>query len=315
MFVARRGALVRSVQLGLMAMAVAAAGLLLEAQTPVSGVFFQEGWESGSSANSFNSAGFGSTVGSNQFLVQNTLVGGGLFALQHRLTAGLGPDSVNYATQHIGDARNGPVWATGRGQHFYDLFVQYKIYYSPGFRFDTNYKQLEIGTEDDLDQTGVCCNPWVANYTTIYAASGGGELVEVNNKGSATPQWIGYAANSGGYTSSNRFVLQSGRWYTIEVRRKLNDAGVDNGILQVWVDGLMIEDYQNVRFRVQRNGAYGANFTYGTNWVMISDYPLNGVSQNQSIYYDDMKFSTTYIGAGGAGTQPPSPPTNVRIVR
>lgn len=294
---------------------VAGGTLLLDAQTTVTGVFFSEGWESGSS-NTFNSSGFGSISGSNQFLLQNTVIGSGAFALQHRLTSGLDPDSVHYATQHFGDAPSGPVWATGRGQHFYDLYVQYKIYYSPGFRFDTNYKQLEIGTQDDLNQTGVCCNPWVANYLTIYVGSGGGQAAEVNNKGSSTPQWIGYHPNSSGYSGSNRFNLQSGRWYTIEVRRRLNDAGVDNGILQMWVDGLLIHDYRNVRFRVPRNGAYGANFTYGTNWVMISDYPLQGVSQNQSIYYDDMRFSTTYIGtSGGPGTTPPAPPTNVRIVR
>lgn len=286
-------------------------GLILQAQTV--GVFFNEGWESGSAANSFNSAGFGSATGSSQFSVQNSIVGSGLWALRHALTAGQSADSVNYATQHFGDAINGPVWPTGRGQHFFDVYLQYRVYYSPGFRFDTNYKQFEIGTEDNNDQTGTCCNPWVANYTTIYAAAGGAQLIEGNNKGSATPQWIGYAQNANGYSSSNRLTLQSGRWYTIEVRRRLNDAGVDNGILQMWVDGLLILDYSNVRFRVPRNGAYGANFAYGTNWMMISDYPLNGVSQTQNIYYDDVKLSTTYIGSGSA--QPPRPPTNVRIIR
>jgi hypothetical protein len=68
-----------------------------------------------------------------------------------------------------------------------------------------------------------------------------------------------------------------------------------------------------VLFRVPRNGSFGANFTYGTNWVMISDYALQGVSQNQSIYYDDVKLSTTYIGTGGTGTAPAAP-TNLRIV-
>jgi hypothetical protein len=303
-------------KLALIAIVLGGANLLLDAQTPVSGLFFSEHWESGSAGGSFNSAGFGSAAGSSQFSVQTGVAApGGSYSLQHRLTAGLDADSVHYATQHFGDAPSGPVWASGRGQHFYDLYVQYKIYYSPGFRFDTNYKQLEIGTQDDLNQTGVCCNPWVANYTTIYASSGGAQLAEVNNKGSATPQWIGYAQNAGGYSGSNRYTLQSGRWYTIEVRRRLNDAGADNGILQMWADGVAIMDHRNVRFRVQRNGAYGANFTYGTNWVMISDYPLSGVSQNQSIYYDDVKFSTTYIGAGSTGTSAPRPPTNVQVVR
>ena len=300
-------------QIAVVAIAFAVGTLLVEAQTQVTGVFFTEGWESGSKAGSFNSNGFGDLVGSSQFLVQNAVRAGGQWALQHRLTAGMNGDSVNYATQHFGDAPATPVWASGSGQHFYDLYVQYKVYYSPGFRFDTNYKQFEIGTQDNFDQTAVCCNPWVANYTTIYVSSGGAQLVEGNNKGTSTPQWIGYAQNQGGYSSSNRFTLTSGRWYTIEVRRRLNDANVSNGILQMWVDGTLIMDYRNVLFRVPRNGSFGANFTYGTNWVMISDYALQGVSQNQSIYYDDVKLSTTYIGTGGTGTAPAAP-TNLRIV-
>lgn len=300
-------------QLFAVASAFAVATLMVEAQTQVTGVFFSEGWESGSAAGSFNSAGFGMLDGSPQFLMQNTVRAGGQWALQHRLTAGMSGDDVHYGTQHIGDAPSGPVWPNGRGQHFYDLYVQYRIYYSAGFRFDTNYKQLEIGTQDDLNQTSTCCNPWVANYLTLLVAPGGGLLGETNNKGQATPQWIGWHANQNGYTSSNRFILQSGRWYTIEVRRRLNDANVANGILQMWVDGLLIMDHRNVTYRVPRNGAYGANFTYGTNWVMVSDYALQGVTQNQSIYYDDMKFSTTLIGNGGAGT-PPAPPTNLRII-
>jgi hypothetical protein len=295
-----------------MAAAAVLATVLLDAQGPVAGVFFNEGWESGSAANTFNSSGFGSASGSNQFSVQGTVRAAGLWALQHRLTAGQDGDSVHYATQHFGDARTGPVWAAGRGEHFFDLYVQYKIYYSPGFRFDTNYKQFEIGTQDDLNQTGVCCNPWVANYTTVYVSSGGAQLVEGNNKGSSTPQWIGYPQNAGGYSSSNRLTLTSGRWYTIEVRRRLNDPNVDNGILQMWVDNVLIMDHRNVRFRVPRNGNYGANMAYGTNWIMISDYPLQGVSQNQSVYYDDVKMSTTFIGTGAA--QPPSAPTNLRVV-
>lgn len=303
----------KRLQVAAIALALVAGTAFTGAQTQVTGLFFNEGWESGSKTGSFNSDGFGSLAGSSQFLLQNSVRAAGQYALQHRLTAGMNGDSVNYGTQHIGDAPAGPVWPTGRGQHFYDLYVQYKVYYSPGFRFDTNYKQFEIGTQDNYDQTGTCCNPWVANYLTIYASSGGAQLAETNNKGSATPQWIGWAQNTSGYSSSNRLTLQSGRWYTIEVRRMLNDPNVANGILQMWVDGVLVMDYRNVTFRVPRNGSYGANFTYGTNWVMISDYALQGVTQDQSIYYDDVKLSTTYIGTGSGGT-PPSAPTNLRIV-
>lgn len=303
----------RTVGLAVVALATT---VVLQGQGAVSGVFFSEGWESGSAAGSFNSAGFGNAAGLNtQFFLQNGNAGGGTWSLQHRLTAGQDPDSVAYATQHFGDAISGPVWPTGAGQHFFDIYVQYKIYYSPGFQFDAHgLKMLELGTQDNYDQTGVCCNPWVANYTTLYVTANGAPALEGNNKGAATPEWIGYPQNASGYTGSNPLRLQPGRWYTIEVRRRLNDAGADNGILQLWVDGVLVVDYRNARVRSPRVGAYGANYAYGTNWVMISDYPHFAVPQSQSVSYDDVKISTTPIGSGVASA-PPRPPTNVRLVR
>lgn len=104
-------------------------------------------------------------------------------------------------------------------------------------------------------------------------------------------------------------AMQTGRWYTVEVRRRLNDAGVNNGIFQMWVDGVLISDHRAVRYRIPWNGTYGADMSYGTNFVMISDY--GGTYPNpQTIDWDDFKFSTSYIGTGAA----PRPPSNLRVV-
>lgn len=288
--------------------------LLTHAQTQVSGVFFDEGWESGSRTQSFNSQFYGSAMGS-QYQLQNAFTGSGTWAFEHRVTAGLPPSAVQYATQHIGDSLAGPVLAAGRGQHFNDLYVQYKVAYSPGFDFGSGYKQLIIGTQDDQRHEQPCCNPWVAHYLTIFPAhqSRPGLLGEANNKQAATGQWLGFTYNASGYSGSNPFLIQAGRYYTVEVRRRLNDGGVDNGIFQMWIDGTLLSDYRNVRYRVPFNGTYGANLTYGTNFVMISDYP-GSVSRDQSIYYDDIKLSTSYIGVGSGGPTPPAPPSNLRLI-
>jgi hypothetical protein len=136
-------------------------------------------------------------------------------------------------------------------------------------------------------------------------------LAEANNKQAASGQWVGFYQNSSGYSTSNLLTMQSGRWYTVEVRRRLNDAGVNNGTFQMWIDGVLLSNYTNVRYRTPWEGTFGSNFTYGTNFVMISDY--GGPSpQTQSIYYDDFRFSTTYIGVGEDGL--PAAPTNLRIV-
>ena len=303
----------RRVKLGVLSAAlVLGAGVLVHAQ--VSGVFFQEGWESGSAANSFNSDNFGDAVGS-QFFVQSSTVSAGTRALEHRMASGLPGSEIQYATQHFGDAPSGPVWTAGRGQTFNDLYIQYKVYYTSNFDIVNVPKQLIIGTQDDRSHANPCCNPWVAHYMTIYAPFGNRDWnAEANNKQAASGQWVGLGQNASGYGPNNIFAIQRGRWYTYEVRRRLNDNGVDNGIFQMWVDGVLISDHRSVRYRTPWNGSFGSNFSYGTNFVMISDYMGAGATQNQSVFYDDVKISTSFIGTGPIVT-PPAPPTNVRIVR
>jgi hypothetical protein len=307
----------RRVQVGVCALAVAAAAIVVNAQG--SGVFFHESWEEGTTSSSFNSQSYG-TLGPPQFQAQNSVRAAGAWALQHLITAGTSPDQIDYATQHFGDAPTGPVPAAGRGEHFYDLYVQYKFYYSPGFNVTSGYKQFIIGTQDDRRHDNACCNPSMANYmfTVIYSVPGGFAKIsaEGNNKQAASGQWMTYTQNASGYSTSNLFRLQTGRWYTVEVRRRLNDPNEDNGIFQMWVDGTLISDHRSVRFRTPWNGTFGTNFQYGTNLVMLSDYAATALPQDQSIYYDDVIFSTSYIGGGG-GTSPtaPGPPTNVRVIR
>ena len=67
-----------------------------------------------------------------------------------------------------------------------------------------------------------------------------------------------------------------------------------------------------VRYRTAWDGTYGSNFTFGTNFAMISDYTEWPVDTDGSIYYDDVKFSTTYIGVTPNGL--PSAPNNLRII-
>jgi hypothetical protein len=292
--------------------AAIAATTLVHAQG-VSGVFFTEGWESGNASSSFNSQTYGRLATSSQFSVQGAVRAAGSWALQHRLTSGLQVGQVQYATQHFGDAVTGPVHAAGAGQHFQDIYVQYKYYYSPGFDVANIDKQLIIGTQDDRRHDNACCNPWVANYVTIFPVVGTRDQVAiVNNKQASSGQWINMSQNASGYGRGNRFTTQPGRWYTVEVRRRMNDSGVDNGIFQMWIDGTLLADYRTVRYRTPWNGSYGSNFSFGTNFAMISDYTEWPVDTDGSIYYDDVKFSTTYIGV--APSSLPTAPANVRII-
>jgi hypothetical protein len=91
----------------------------------------------------------------------------------------------------------------------------------------------------------------------------------------------------------------------------LNDAGQSNGIFEMWVDGLKVAEYLNLGYRVSWDGSYGRNLSYGTNFVMITTYINNPAPQDQDIYFDDVKISTTYIGVVNDS---PNPLTGLRVV-
>ena len=295
---------------------VAALAATPSAQTPVSGVFFSEGWESGAVGATFNSRNYGTSAAPSQYRAQTAVVASGRYAFEHFMPAGLGASSILYATQHFGDAPSGPVHPNGQGQHFYDFYIQFKSYYSPGFDLQNGEpKSFIIGTQDERRHDATCCNPWVSSYLTIVPPHPGrGSMAsEVVAKQATSGQFVSLPQTRGGYSQSNMFVTQTGRWYTIEVRRRLNDAGQRNGIFQMWVDGQLISEHTNVLFRVPFDGTFGSNFDYGTNFAMISNYMAIGSSRQQSVFYDDVKFSTTYIGTGGTTTLP-SAPTNLRIL-
>lgn len=305
---------------------LALAGVLaatVDAQSPVSGVFFNEGWESGATGATFNIRNYGTSAAPSQFRAQTAVRASGNYAFEHFMSGGLAANQVLYATQHIGDAINGPVYPAGQGQHFFDLYVQFKVYYSQNFDVNNSRpKSLIIGTEDGQRHDSTCCNPWVSHYLMLFppGPTYGITVGEANAKQATSGQFVNLIQNRSGYSASNPLVTQTARWYTIEARRRLNDPGQRNGIFQMWVDGVLIAEHTTVQYRVAFDGTFGSNMNYGTNFVMISDYMANGSTQNQSIFYDDIKFSTTPIGTGSTVPLPtpppalPSAPRNLRIL-
>lgn len=276
-------------------------------------VFFNESFEAGV-PETFLSQYYGNLSVSSRHSIQSNVKASGTYCLRYHFVAGTANVS-EYATQHFGDSIAVPVYPNGLGNHYNDIYVQFKVYYSLGYDWSAgNNKIMIIGTQDNRSHGNVCCNPWVSHYITILAGNIGqrGFLnAEGNNKKSVSGQWFGLSPNVNGYNSNNKYYIDTDKWYTIEVHKRLNDIGENNGIFEMWVDGLKIAEYYDVVYRIPWDGAYGANFDYGTNFVMLTTYINNPAPKNQDIYYDDVKFSTTYIGVTGIA---PTAPTNLRII-
>ncbi|TFH33580.1 MAG: hypothetical protein E4G97_00030 [Deltaproteobacteria bacterium] len=287
-------------------------GLLLLG-SPGSGialVIFEEGFESGNGS-SFSQSPYGSITGNPQYSVQDSVKATGVYALRHHFNLGQGG---SYATKFIGD---NPEISNPNNDHYHDLYIQFKLRYSEGYDFSAgNNKIMIIGTEDDRRHDTICCNPWVASYITLligHSGSSGFFDTEGNNKRAPTGQWIALPPNRAGYSNTNRFTTETGRWYTIEVHIRLNDPNQSNGIFEMWIDGVKVSEHSNVLYRIPWDGTAGSNFNYGINFVMLSHYIDSGAPQAQDMYYDEIKINTQYMGTGSSPLISPSPPRNLKV--
>ena len=114
----------------------------------------------------------------------------------------------------------------------------------------------------------------------------------------------GYTSNGsgpdGGFGSSfvprPDTVPQTGVWISREVYVKANTPGQRDGRIAVWDDGVLIADWQNIRFRDS-----------GT--VKIDDIQFEnggqGSTQVNDKWYDNIVIAKSYIGPVGNGSTPP----------
>jgi parallel beta-helix repeat protein len=104
-----------------------------------------------------------------------------------------------------------------------------------------------------------------------------------------------YWVNSDG----NRTVLESGRWYSIRQRVKMNEPGVSNGILQIWLDGKLVHDQNDVLFRT--TGDFSIDQMYfSTFFGGNEDWRT---SKDETVYFDDFEIKV------------PEPPREPRFLK
>lgn len=103
------------------------------------------------------------------------------------------------------------------------------------------------------------------------------------------------------FTSRPRITLQRDRWYAVEVMLQANTPGQRNGRMAAWVDGALVADWQNIRFR-----------DVAALQLQEIELMLHGQSNAEatSVWYDNVVLATSYIGpmaSAGGDTTPPTP--------
>lgn len=80
-----------------------------------------------------------------------------------------------------------------------------------------------------------------------------------------------------------------GKWYCVEARARLNDAGRSNGVFELWID-------DRSEARLTGLGWMGSFQEYGINAVYLENYWNAGAPQPQDRYFDNFVISTERIG-------------------
>ena len=88
------------------------------------------------------------------------------------------------------------------------------------------------------------------------------------------------------------------RWVCFEFHIR-QDSGAGNGILRMYVDGVLVNDNTNISWQ----GAPCSPGYFLNGYLM--GWSNSGFNQDTAVYIDDVVFSTTYIGPD-ANTPPPS---------
>jgi hypothetical protein len=102
--------------------------------------------------------------------------------------------------------------------------------------------------------------------------------------------------------TSNHFEFQRNRWYCLEQRVKLNTPGANDGILQGWVDDVLVFTRTNIRFRdlaTTRIEAMWWNIYQGGTWTADRDMAL---------HFDNAVIARNRVGCVGSSPPPPPPP-------
>ena len=80
---------------------------------------------------------------------------------------------------------------------------------------------------------------------------------------------------------------QRNRWYCFEIMIHCNTPGSRNGRVGLWLDGVLVADHSNIRFRSVES--------LKARYVTLSTY-TSSIEENNILWYDDIVVATQYIG-------------------
>jgi hypothetical protein len=93
-----------------------------------------------------------------------------------------------------------------------------------------------------------------------------------------------------GWNQGRTGVLEKNRWYSVEQYVRLNTPGRADGVLRAWVDGELVFERDDLRYRDV------PELKIETLWMNVYHGGTTPASQDMSLYIDNLVIAREYIG-------------------
>ena len=188
----------------------------------------------------------------------------------------------------FGDSPTGKV--VRKGQSFDDIYWRVYVKHQHGW---TGGGPAKLSRATSIVASNwsqaMIAHVWSSGETlTLDPATGvrGDRVVTTRYNDFANLRWLGNKPPSQFRLHSTQ---EAGRWVCVEARAKLNTPGQKDGLNQLWIDGRLEAERENLDWRGNYSG-------HGINAVFLETYWNDGSPLAQSRWLDNFVISTRPIG-------------------
>ena len=161
---------------------------------------------------------------------------------------------------------------------------------TPGQRADGHNKFL-VAYEDEIGYRGPAAVPGPLNvycYHPEQRDNFGDHFLPSGSVMPYSPTLGNHGSFGAEFVPRTDIVPELDRWYCFEFMVKSNTAGRRDGRIACWLDGTLIADFPNMRFRDAD--------TLKIERIGIGMYMADNALRDNSKWYDDVVAATAYIG-------------------
>ncbi len=166
-----------------------------------------------------------------------------------------------------------------------------ELYVGYYFKYSSNFQWHPVANKHAYVWLGG--DPSNGNF---FVAVGGNQHMWFTNQIGWGPGSIDYKPNT-----ANNPTIQAGTWYWMEFHVKQNTPGQSDGLFEMWINGQLVMQYNNIPYRSssQSNMGFGS-FSYTPVWGGVVGATNNVQSD---LWVDHTVISTGPIGVPGATFQ------------